>query len=511
MHSLFWRIFWSFWLAIALILVGTVTAAVNEAFLHRAQMPWVQRGQLFTQAAQAFEAGGPRALEQWLAGPRRPPPRFSRRTYVIGPDGREPLGRPLPQFLRPFFAPEPVPGHPHARAAPPISGALVLMTPHGRVFQVVVTALHHHPLFFFGALGLPGVAGTTLAVALVVSTVICLLLARYLVGPIGRLREAARRMACGDLDVRVRPGLAGRHDDLARLAGDFDTMAERVSGLLESKQRLLRDVSHELRSPLTRLQLALSLASRNEELPRQLERIAREADRLEQLIARVLKLARLERQAGRIEGVELDVGELLRAIVADVGIEAEAKGCSVSVSADAAVRTSGDPELLRSAFENVIRNALRYGPADSEVLVTARAGEDTVVSGRDPSHTVSIGAGGDAAELIVTVRDPSHTVSIGAGGDAAELVVTVRDHGPGVPEKDLTAIFEPFYRVDAARDREGGGEGLGLAIAARAIALHGGRIEASNVPGGGLAVTMRLPGKPARAGPACADPACVSA
>ena len=449
MHSFFWRIFWSFWLAIALILVGTVTAAVNEAFLHRAQMPWVQRGQLFTQAAQAFESGGAQSLDHWLTELRDSHGRFSRRTYVIGPDGRDLLGRRLPQFLRPFFTPVPLAGHPHASPAPPISGALVLVTPEGRVYQVVVTALHHHPFFFFGALGLPGVAGTTLAVALVVSTVICLLLARYLVQPIGRLRQAARRVASGDLDVRVRPGLKRRHDDLARLAEDFDTMAERVSGLLESKQRLLRDVSHELRSPLTRLQLALSLASRNEELPRQLERIGREADRLEHLISRMLKLARLERQSGRIEGVSLDVCEVLRDIVADVGIEAEARGSSVTLSGDASLRTNGDPELLRSAFENVIRNALGYGPAGSVVEVTARADED--------------------------------------------IVVAVRDRGPGVPQKDLQAIFEPFYRVDAARDRAGGGEGLGLAIAARAMALHGGSIEASNAPGGGLVVTMRLP------------------
>ena len=493
MNSLFWRIFWSFWLVIALILVGTVTAAVNEAFLHREHMPWVQRGQLFAQAARAFESGGPAALDGWLEGLTRSHGRFSDRTFVIGPDGRDLLGRPLPEFLRPFFEPRPMPDHPRARAAPPISGALVLMTPDGRIYQVVVTALHHHSLLFLGALGLPGVAGTTLAVALVVSTVICLLLARYLVRPIGRLRQAARRMAAGDLDVRVRPGLAGRHDDLARLAEDFDAMAERVRGLLESKQQLLRDVSHELRSPLTRLQLALSLASRSEELPRQLARIGREADRLEQLIARILKLARLERRAGQIDGVTLDVGELLGAIVADVGIEADAKGCSVRVSGEGPLRTFADPEALRSAFENVIRNALRYGPVGSVVEVAARGGEDIVVSVRDPSHAVSNGAGGGAAELIVTVRDPSHPVSNGAGGGAAELIVTVRDHGPGVPEKDLKAIFEPFYRVDAARDRAGGGEGLGLAIAARAIALHGGRIEAGNAPGGGLAVTLRLP------------------
>ncbi len=475
MHSLFWRIFWAFWLTITLIVVGTVTAAVNEAFVHRDQMPWVQRGQLFTQAAAAFKKGGPQALDHWLEALARAQGPYSTRTYVIGPDGRDLLGRRLPGFLRPFFAPQRLPGEPHASPAPPISGALVLMTQEGRIYQVVVTALHHHPLLFFGALALPGVAGTTIAVALVVSTLICFLLARYLVRPIERLRQAARRMAGGDLDVRVRPGLKRRRDDLALLAEDFDAMAERVRGLLESKERLLRDVSHELRSPLTRLQLALSLASRDEEVPRQLARIEREADRLEQLIARTLKLARLERQSAPIAADALEVGELLRDIVADVRIEADARGCSVRLSAEGPLPGSGDAELLRSAFENVIRNAVRYGPAGSEVLVEARSLE----------------------RVPVTAGDLSQGVSAGGGGGARDLDITVRDHGSGVPEQDLEAIFEPFYRVGAARDREGGGEGLGLAIAARAIQRHGGRIEAHNAPGGGLEVMIRLPARAA--------------
>jgi two-component system sensor histidine kinase CpxA len=324
------------------------------------------------------------------------------------------------------------------------------------MYQVIVTDLRHHPLLFFGALGLPGVPGTTIALALVVSTLTCFLLARYLVGPIERLRQAARAAAAGNLDVRVAPSMRGRHDDLARLAADFDAMAERVQGLLESRQRLLRDVSHELRSPLTRLQLALSLAVRREELPRQLERIGREADRLEQLIARVLKLARLERPPREIAGERLEVGALLAAIAEDVAIEVDARGGSLTVRADPQLITAADRELLRSAFENVIRNAVRYGAAGTEVTVEARR----AASGPDAQPAID---------------------------------VTVSDHGPGVPPQDLAAIFEPFYRVDAARDRTQGGEGLGLAIAARAVALHGGRIGARNLAGGGLAVTITLP------------------
>ncbi len=452
MNSLFWRIFWAFWLATAVIVAGTVTMAVNEAFQLRDQMPWVQRGQLFQQAALAFEHGGAPGLKRWTEHLKGGP--FYWRTYVIGPNGRDLLGRPLPPVMRDFLVPGPT-GPSHSQP-PPFGGALVLTTPQGQMYQVIETDLHHHPLLFFGALGLPGVPGTTIALALVVSTLTCFLLARYLVRPIERLRQAARAAAAGNLDVRVGPSMRGRHDDLARLAADFDTMAERVQGLLESRQRLLRDVSHELRSPLTRLQLALSLAVRREELPRQLQRIGREADRLEQLIARVLTLARLERPPREIAGEPVDVGALLEGIAQDVAIEVDARGGALTVRAAPQLITAADPELLRSAFENVIRNAVRYGAVGTEVTVEAQ-------------------------------RAAAQT----DGGSAID--VTVSDRGPGVPHQDLAAIFEPFYRVDAARDRTQGGEGLGLAIAARAVALHGGRISARNLDRGGLAVTIVLP------------------
>jgi signal transduction histidine kinase len=449
MHSLYWRIFRSFWLAIVLILVGTVTVAVSASIQRRDEQPWVLRGQLFAQAADAFESGGPDALHEWLED-LSTDPAFSR-TFIVGPNGRDLLDRPLPHHLLVPLQGRTKGGKKTVRsgAIAPMGGALVLVSPDGSTYHVIVGPLHERPAIF-GELELPAVAGATLAIALIVSTVICFFLTRHLVGPIDRLRQATREMAAGDMSVRMLPRMKGRQDDLALLAADFDTMAERVESLLESKQQLLRDVSHELRSPLARLQLALSLARREDGgVERQLTRIEREADRLEQLIARVLKLARLERPASAFQGIPVDVGKLLETIGQDVAIEAEARNCAVSVRAEAGLEVGGDPELLRSAFENVIRNAVRYGPSGSTVVVTA--------------------------------------------GRRSWIEVTVRDQGPGVPEKDLKLIFEPFYRVDAARDRSVGGEGLGLAIAARAIAIHGGSIEAHNVPEGGLEVAMRLP------------------
>jgi two-component system sensor histidine kinase CpxA len=479
MHSLYWRIFLAFWLALALILVGTVTVAVNVAAQHRNDSPWVQRGQLYAQAARAFEAGGAPALKSWLQGlaPTEP---FSR-TFVIEPSGREMLGRPLPSFLR---APgeNGTPGSATSPAGPisPVGGALVLVGANGDTWHVLVGPLHKTPRLF-GELEQPGVPGATLLLALVISAVVCFLLARYLVAPVDRLRHAMRRMAAGDLDVRVSQTMQGRQDDLGLLAADLDVMAERVRNLLETKQQLLRDVSHELRSPLARLQLALSLARRDDNpAERHLARIACEADRLEQLIARTLKLARLERPTASLERKRVDIGGLLETIAADVAIEADAHGCTVSLQSEHGLEVWGDLELLRSSFENIIRNAVRYSPAGTQVGITARR--------------------------MHAAAQPQECVEI-----------IVYDHGPGVPEKDLELIFEPFYRVDAARDRAGGGEGLGLAIAARAVGLHNGHIEARNRHDGGLVVSVVLPvggvenveveSTPARTRAATAEPA----
>ena len=331
------------------------------------------------------------------------------------------------------------------------------MAPDGSTYHVVVGPVRDSPRLF-GELELPGVPLAILAIALAASAGVCYFLARYLAAPVDRLRLATRQMAAGDLDVRVLPALHGRQDDLGLLAADLDAMAQRLRQLLEAKQQLLRDVSHELRSPLTRLQLALSLARREHSgADRYLARIACEADRLEQLIARTLKLVRLERSENAlIEQRSVDIGELLQNIASDVAIEADARGCLVNVQAAERLRVCGDPELLRSAFENVIRNAVRFSPNGAVVVVSGR-------------------------------RVPN-----GPLGEKVEIAV--HDSGPGVPEKDLGLIFEPFYRVDVAREHQGtAGEGLGLAIAARALAVHGGTISAQNMPGGGLAVVVALP------------------
>ena len=456
MNSLYWRIFLSFWLALALILVGTVSVVVNGEQQRRFAQAWVLRSELYGQATEAFEAGGPDGLRAWLAGIKRP--ELSSRTFILDSSGQEMLGREVPDSLQDEPRDSRRGAANDSRAIGNIrgiGGPLVLVGPGGKTFRVIIGPLRSGP-HLFGELETPAVSTATLFIALVVSAAVCFFLARYLVGPVDQLRRATRQIASGDLAVRVSPKLKGRQDELGLLASDLDTMSERVRNLLESKQQLLRDVSHELRSPLARLQLALSLARRQENtgVERQLARIACEADRLEELIARTLRLARLERPMQGLERVPVDLQELLTNIVGDVGIEAEAQGSSVTLNAQTGLHVTGDPELLRSTLENVIRNAVRYGP-------------------------------------------PGSNIEIEAARFDSQIDITVRDSGPGVPEKDLELIFEPFYRVDAARNRSVGGDGLGLAIAARAVGIHGGRIKARNLPAGGFAVQITLPARPA--------------
>src|SRR4051794_5769641 len=445
MTSLYWRIFLSFWLALALILVGTVSVVVNGEQQRRFAQAYVLRSELYAQATEAFETAGPEGLRTWLTGIKRP--EISSRTFILDYTGREMLGRAVPDSLRD----PPTDARLANTTIRGIGGPLMLVGPDGKTFQVVIGPLRSGP-HLFGELEMPQVSTATLFIALVVSAVVCFFLARYLVSPVDQLRRATRQIASGDLDVRVSTKLKGRRDELGLLASDLDTMSERVRNLLESKQQLLRDVSHELRSPLARLQLALSLARRQENtgVERQLARIACEADRLEELIARTLTLARLERPMQGLESVPLDIAELLTNIVSDVGIEAEARGSTVALATERPLPVKGDPELLRSAMENVIRNAVRYGPPGSKVGIESRR-------------------------------------------RGTQIEVMVRDSGPGVPEKDLELIFEPFYRVDAARNRAVGGDGLGLAIAARAVGIHGGRIQARNLDAGGLVVQLSLP------------------
>ncbi|HEY3332126.1 MAG TPA: ATP-binding protein [Capsulimonadaceae bacterium] len=285
---------------------------------------------------------------------------------------------------------------------------------------------------------------------LVATTIACALLARFISRPIAELSRASRALADGNLDTRVHPSSANS-DETRRLFADFNAMAERLGGSVDAQKRLLADISHELRSPLARVNLALGLARRvqSDELRPYLDRIEASSERIDELVGHLVTLSVLDSASPLVRG-RIDFAELVTAIVDDANFEARARDGKVTlVGATEPVWMEGDRNLLRSAIENVVRNAVRHEPDGGEVLV----------------------------DLAVT--------------DA--ITVTVRDHGPGVPDAELAAILQPFYRVEAARDRKSGGVGLGLAISHRALVAHGGAIALANATDGGLQVTMMLP------------------
>lgn len=288
-----------------------------------------------------------------------------------------------------------------------------------------------------------------------------LLLAWYLSRPLHHLRWALHQVAEGRFDTRVRPRMGTRRDEIVDLAQDFDRMAQELQKLTEARQTLLHDVSHELRSPLARMQAAIGLSRQD---PTQagelLERIEREGQRLDALIEELLTLHRLESSAPVGELARVDVVELLQAVVDDADFEARAVGKSVVLDAPTPFVSRVHGELMCRAFENVIRNAVKFSPEGGQVEVQARV--ETRVEAQGPLPT----------------------------GRTTCLVCHVRDRGPGVPEEMLGAIFMPFVRAEGA---VAAGSGLGLAIARRALSLHGGEVSARRRTGGGLTVTLRLP------------------
>ena len=283
----------------------------------------------------------------------------------------------------------------------------------------------------------------------------CYWLARYLTAPVKKLRVATQELARGNLSARV--GQSGsRKDELVSLGSDFDLMAEQIESLVQAQRRLLGDISHELRSPLARLNVALELARQRSgaEAASALARIQREAENLNEMIGQLLTLTRLQTGAREIQKSEFDLCRLVREISDDAEFEAQSGKRGVTLESESACSFIGNEQLLRRAIENVVRNAVHYTAEGSNVEITVqRNGLET---------------------------------------NEEAIAITVRDYGPGVPDKALEEIFRPFYRVDEARDREAGGVGLGLAIAERAIQLHGGRVTAANASDGGLIVTISL-------------------
>lgn len=281
---------------------------------------------------------------------------------------------------------------------------------------------------------------------LAVVILLCYALALSLTSPLRKLQKTLERFGRGDLSARTR---SKRKDELGQLSRTFDQMAERIQTLLAAERRLLLDISHEIRSPLARLGVVVELARNTDDVEASLNRIQKEADRLNDLVGQLLQVTRAEGDPGQLRHESIRLDELLETIVEDCAIEAQARNCELHLPETPSIEVAGDPELLRRAAENIIRNAIRYSPAG----------------------------------MPVDIELTDH---------GATAQIRVRDYGPGVPPEALDRIFDPFYRVDSDRSRTGGGVGLGLAIARRAVELHSGRLHASNA-NPGLLVDIEIP------------------
>jgi two-component system sensor histidine kinase CpxA len=471
MRSLFLRIFLSFWAAQALFLVLAilVTIALRPA-RHGIES---QGPQILAEAVNAYQSGGERAVHDYLEELLHTQ---HVRAFVFDPSGHELSGRQVPPWIEdtrqgvPPHGGAPHGGLPHHRgwmdSLLPDRILRQALTLDGKRYTLVLES-PPGPRVFFGPHDVPGLG---IMIAVISSGLMCYLLAWSMTSPVTRLRKAAQSLAAGDLTARTGAPVRGRHDEMTELMRDFDRMAERIEVLVDSQSRLLKDVSHELRSPLARLSVALGLARQRAasevdpevapELESSLNRIELEADRLNQLIQRLLTISRLESGTDGIRKTRLSLRELVEQVARDAEYESPGRGCRVTSQvdppADAADEflVEADPDLLRSAVENVVRNATRYTAEGTTVEVRLE-------------------------------RQQSAT--------GEEVVVRVLDSGPGVPDEALQKIFEPFYRLDDARNRQTGGAGLGLSIADRAIRLHGGQLRASNRKEGGLQVEIRIP------------------
>lgn len=453
MRSLFLKIFLSYWLAQALFVVLAILVTLAVRPPQDSPRAEYLRQAIGTQLVQTYERGGQTALRKSLDDLRGS--LHEHRAFLFDDKGQELSAAPTPEWARQLALGTATPSfhlQSDRRAVQAISGS------GGRRYVLVLEnpGPPPHTFLFFGPGRTPGLG---IAIAVLTSGLVCFLLARSLTAPIIRLRAATQKLAEGELSARAGPPGARRGDEIAELMRDFDAMAARLENLVNAQSRLLNDISHELRSPLARLSVALGLARQRTgpEAASTLNRIELEANRLNDLIGRLLVLARMEGGDQDTQMVPVRLGELVGDVARDAAFEAQGRNCRVRCDIIQDSLVFGNSALLHSAVENVVRNAMRYTHGGTEIEIEL-----------------------ERSRLA----------------DRPHAIVRVSDRGPGVPEESLSKLFRPFYRLDDARNRQTGGVGLGLSITERAVRLHGGSANAKNRPGGGLIVEIRLPALP---------------
>jgi two-component system sensor histidine kinase CpxA len=449
-RSLYLKIFIWFWLAMIIInvVLFAAFALTRPTPMRRSWRDLAQTGPNSQKAAEIYEQSGAGALSAALQTTEKT---SGVSATFFDETGQELSGRIVPQKAQELSA----------KAAETrdiefnfdVENTLVarpVVSPKGRLY-IYVAHIPRPPFQpTFQTLGL------RLLVVLVIGGIFCYWLARYLTTPVLKLRTTTNELAEGNLGARVPTNLVKRRDEVGQLGRDFNLMAQRLESMVKAQQRLLGDISHELRSPLARLGVALGLARQRSgaEANGAFDRIERESDNLNEMISQLLTLTRLESGTDGRKRTEVDLAALVREVADDADFEARSVNRSVQVVSSDDCSINGVEELLRSAVENVVRNAVRYTPE------------------------------GTAVEVALRKQN---------GGGDNFAVISVRDRGNGVPEDALERIFRPFYRTEDARDRQsGGGTGLGLAITERAVRMHGGSVQAVNAADGGLSVEMRL-------------------
>ncbi|HTE42340.1 MAG TPA: HAMP domain-containing protein, partial [Steroidobacteraceae bacterium] len=403
MNSLFLRVFLSFWLAMGLIVISGSALTAFVAWQRFGTIQAIEAVTVAEEASVPLRDGGLPAMQAWLRESELRNTGVT--TYIVDMHGADILDRPLTERIERrvqrmgslgYLAD--AEGHAPPLMRDPMRAYPQIVGPDGTVY----TFFFAFPGYtLFGILGAPGVYLAVLFVAIGVSALACWWLARTLSRPVAQLQRSARALAAGNLEARVGDDLAQRKDELGVLARDFDQMAERVRSLLASKETLLRYVSHELRSPLARLRVALMLARREgADTQREMERIERETERLDTLIGQILRLSRLSTDDPSLVPQIVDVTQLVSEVVEDARMEAGGSEKGVEWTAGPIAHVRGSPELIRSAIENILRNAIRFTPRQASV---------------------------DAALRI----------------EGNSVLVTIRDRGPGVPQMELERIFEP--------------------------------------------------------------------
>jgi signal transduction histidine kinase len=451
MHRLFLKIFFWYWLTawgmIAIVLLGTRLTGMRQ--VSAPNMYATVAPILAEEAVKAYESGGPEAFARFAQSDDN---KHERQLFLL--DGlnsnKDVLSRPVSDD-----------GLRVVRAAK--NGQLVVFRARIAAYKFVSSSGHPYILMDYLKSNLRQIGeilwgeGLPFSISLLLLvTLLCLWLAYHIASPSHSIQATARKVAQGDLKARVPSSVSGRFDELAALAKDFDSMVSRLDSLIQTQKKLLNSVSHELRSPLARINISLALLRNrfpgdSDDL---FQRLDRDVVRIDLLMGQLLTLSRLEARFSSAQRQDVDFAQLVEEVAADANFEAQALGKSVSLqTSDSIILRNADPDALRSACENIIRNAVRFTRPGSDVQIVLAVDRS-------------------APELLA--------------------LLSVRDHGPGVPEDSLEAIFQPFYRINGDAEATAG-NGLGLAIASEAIRMHRGTIRAENLQPTGLEINIQLP------------------